>query len=258
MESQKMYNENTIFTNPNVSLEAKGLLALVLALLDDRRVNWIELTTLAGKNSETLKEITGELKKNAIDIWSIRARMNSTPKSRARDAHARDAHARITTAFILSFFNRDYYIKEINNNCCNNNACAREKTAFDYPATSEEVILAASDRNYIMSIAEAANFLAAYAATDWTLKDGRKITNWRMMLDRWKVYQNPDQKRAAVEEWQERHAGRDPYKLISYEYYTDDQGRKWRRPFGNDSAEWEGVTEYFIGDDGEPYPKSVM
>ena len=132
-----------------------------------------------------------------------------------------------------------------------------EKTV-NYPATPEEVILAAAERSYMMSIVEATNFLATYAAADWTFKDGRTIIKWEVLLDKWKSHQNADQRRDAAEEWQERRAGRDPYKLTRYEYYTDGQGRKWRRPFGDESADWTFVPEYFIGDDGEFYPKSVM
>ena len=127
-----------------------------------------------------------------------------------------------------------------------------------YPATPEEVILAAAERSYMMSIVEATNFLAAYAAAGWTFKDGRKIIKWEVLLDRWKLYQNSDQRRDASAEWNERRAGRDPYLLARYEYYTDDQGRKWRRTFGDESAEWEFIPEYFIGDDSEKYQKSVM
>ncbi len=239
-----MENENNIFLNPEISLEAKGLLALVLALPADKRVTWNDLLNISGKNNDELKMICTELKKNAVDIWKIRMSLTSSR-----------AHTRRTTTIISFFLDKDKTREIENNSCCSNNACARES---NYPATPEEVILAAAERSYMMSIVEATNFLAAYAAAGWTFKDGRKIIKWEVLLDRWKLSQNSDQRRDASAEWNERHAGRDPYLLARYEYYTDDQGRKWRRTFGDESAEWEFIPEYFIGDDSEKYQKSVM
>lgn len=137
------------------------------------------------------------------------------------------------------------------------NANAREKIP-PYPENPEDVITAANEIDYVMSLREAAKFISIYAPYDWESVEGRKIRNWPKLLHVWKSRQKPDEYSQAVKEAKRREAGLPPVDPaeLEYEYYEDAQGRKWRkRP---DEDEWESVPEKITFSDGMTALKGVV
>ena len=127
-----------------------------------------------------------------------------------------------------------------------------------YPEDPEEVVTAAGEIGYVMSLREAAKFISIYAPFDWESVEGRKIRNWPKLLHVWKSRQKPDEYIQAVNEAKRRAAGLPPVDPaeLEYEYYEDAQGRKWRkRP---DETEWEEVKEYITFSDGTTALKGVV
>ena len=127
-----------------------------------------------------------------------------------------------------------------------------------YPEDPEEVIAAAKELDYTMSVKEAAKFISIYAPYDWESVEGRKIRNWPKLLHVWKSRQRPEEYSQAVKEAKRRAAGLPPVDPaeLQYEYYEDAQGRKWRkRP---DEDEWESVPETITFSDGTTALKGVV
>lgn len=125
---------------------------------------------------------------------------------------------------------REYCTLDINTDKSTEEGKRREEDgAIDnknkYPANPEEVIKAAADRAYLMSLSEAANFMASYGAVGWKTRDNRPIENWRYLLDKWKTGQTGEQYRQAVEEHRRRELGLTPGG--SDDYVTLANGEKW-------------------------------
>ena len=127
-----------------------------------------------------------------------------------------------------------------------------------YPTDPEEVVIAAKEGGYIMSLKEAAKFFAVYAAIGWIDRNGFPIRSWRALLPVWQLNQTPEQLANARKEHERRKQGLptiDPEEK-EWEYYTDAQGRKWRkRP---DESEWEHVPELITFADGLISEKGVL
>ena len=105
----------------------------------------------------------------------------------------------------------------------------------DYPQTADEIITKAVGRGYLMSIEEALRFLSNFNSTGWQI-DGKPVREWWKLLDGWKARQAPAQRAAAIKESQRRKQGLpavEDAKLEDWEFYTDSQGRKFRRPMGS-------------------------
>ena len=127
-----------------------------------------------------------------------------------------------------------------------------------YPTDPEEVVKAAKESGYIMSLKEAAKFFAVYAAIGWIDRNGFPIRSWRALLPVWQLNQTPEQLANARKEYERREQGLAPIdpEEKEWEYYTDAQGRKWRkRP---DESEWEGVPELITFADGSTMQKGVL
>jgi len=123
----------------------------------------------------------------------------------------------------------------------------KEKEKNSYPANEEEIVSAAREIGYVMSIKEAAKFFSTYAPVDWELPNGRKIKSWKNLLNMWKVMQRPEERSNGLKEADRRRKGLPPIdpEEGAYEYHTDMQGRRWRQRF--DETEWEFVREGSAG-----------
>jgi len=199
-----------VFTDKQLSLSARGLFALVIAIPPEQKISWSDLQNIVSDKNE-LKTALCELRNSGRDIWKIRSTLNSSC-----------ARVRMATT-ILSFFmsTDEITIQDKDKSSCIN---AHAQDA-DYPEEIEDVIRVAAERSYMMSISEAANFLGTYAITGWVLKDGRKVTNWRFLLDRWKIGQSREQYLNAQGEWRRRKAGLPPQE--QEKYVTLETGEKW-------------------------------
>ena len=127
-----------------------------------------------------------------------------------------------------------------------------------YPTDPEEVVKAAKESGYIMSLKEAAKFFAVYAAIGWIDRNGFPIRSWRALLPVWQLNQTPEQLANARKEHERREQGLPPIdpEEKEWEYYVDAQGRKWRkRP---DESEWEHVPELITFADGLISEKGVL
>lgn len=122
-----------------------------------------------------------------------------------------------------------------------------EKEKINYPANEEDIVSAAREIGYVMSLKEAAKFFSTYAPVDWELPDGRKIKSWKKLLNIWKVMQRPEERANGLKEADRRRKGLPPIdpEEGAYEYYTDMQGRRWRKRF--DETDWEFVREGSAG-----------
>lgn len=137
-----------------------------------------------------------------------------------------------------------------------NNAHARDLVR--YPETPEEVITAAYEIDYPMSLREGSKFISVYGAYDWESLEGRKIRSWKKLLHVWKSRQTPAERAQGLKEKARREQGLPPMDPadLEYEYYEDAQGRKWRKKF--DSTEWEFVPEEITFSDGQKAVKGVV
>ncbi len=188
-------------TDRRLSLSARGLLALVVSMPDDWKYSWSGLMGFVSDTTEATKA-RNELQSAGIDISRVppRPRVSTTVSlypEKEKDVVARGGAG----------------------------GRARVREDVPYPNTTEEVISAASDRAYLMSIQEAANFLAHYGAPGWVDKNGRPLRDWRLQLDKWKIGQTPDQYRAAIEEHRRRRAGLPPDE--SDDCVTLETGERW-------------------------------
>lgn len=151
------------------------------------------------------------------------------------------------------------YVQEINkDNASLNNT--RAYVEGKYPETEEEVIAEAVKLDYLMSVHEAAMFLANYAAVGWINRYGQPIRpkNWGFILRAWKHQQTPEQKAAARKEAKRRAEGLPPIdpEEKNYEFYEDAQGRKWRKLVG--TSDWEEIFEEITFSDGTKAIKGVV
>ena len=164
-------------------------------------------------------------------------------------------------------FKDNYSINNISLNktpCLNKEQCLNTNTdtgvlrGNQYPIDPEEVVIAAKEGGYIMSMKEAAKFFAVYAAIGWIDRNGFPIRSWRALLPVWQLNQTPEQLANARKEHERRKQGLPPIdpEEKEWEYYVDAQGRKWRkRP---DESEWEHVPELITFADGLISEKGVL
>lgn len=190
------------FTDRRISLSARGLLALVIAMPNEWKYRWHDLISFVPDAPEAIKA-RNELQGFGIDISRV------CPRAPANTTH--------------SLISSGDTMKEKEKSSAGGRGGARARE--EYPETTEEVILAASDRAYAMSIQEAANFLAFYGASGWSMKDGRPIANWKLLIDKWKVGQTPAQYQQAQQEWRRRKSGLPPQE--QEKYVTLETGEKW-------------------------------
>ncbi|WP_288610219.1 hypothetical protein [uncultured Victivallis sp.] len=179
-----------ILLDKQLSLAAKGLAAMAAAMPTTWKYRWVELRSLCDcAEAEAARK---ELLKKGIEVGDV---FRASARTRG-----------ITTNLNIS---EEYSLIEENKGSSRADArrradaCVRES----YPETPAEVVAAAADRAYLMSLAEAANFIAFYGAAGWRMKDDRPIRNWVCLLDRWKVGQTPEQYRQAQEEQRRRQQG---------------------------------------------------
>lgn len=189
------------FTDRQLSLSARGLLALVLSMPADWKYTWSGLMGFVSDTPEATRA-RNELQSAGIDISRVppRPRVITTDLLPDKDKHVGVARGSAGER-------------------------ARVREDVPYPNTTEDVISAAADRAYLMCIQEAANFLAHYGAPGWVDKNGRPLRDWRLQLDKWKIGQTPEQYRAAVEEHRRRRAGLPPDE--NDDYVTLESGEKW-------------------------------
>ncbi len=192
-----------ILTDRRLSLSARGLLALVMSMPEDWKYRWADMVELVPDATE-LGNARKELQKYGIDPRScVRAPVrdnNNSILNSSRDKNC-SSSARTRT-----------------------DVCAHTRER-EYPGSTEDVISAAADRAYSMSVSEAANFIAHYGASGWETKDGRPIRDWRLLLDRWKVGQSREQYLQAQNEWRRRRKGLPPQK--AEKYVTLETGEQW-------------------------------
>lgn len=192
-----------IFTDGGLSLAARGLVALAASMPEDWAYRWSDIR---GKcDPFEAENARNELLKHGIDLRLTRARTrddnynNSNLFNNSRE-EKKSSSSRVRTG---------------------GRAPARES----YPETPKEVVAAAADRAYLMSLEEAANFIAFYGSAGWRMKDGRQIRNWVCLLDRWKVGQSPAQYRQAQEEQRRRRQGIAPD--AADDMVTLETGERW-------------------------------
>lgn len=196
-----------IFTDGGLSLAARGLVALIVAMPDDWVYRWSDIR---GKcDPFEAENARNELLKHGIDLRLTRARTrdnnynNSNLFNNSRE-EKKSSSSRVRTG---------------------GRTDGRALACESYPETPEEVVAAAADRAYLMSLEEAANFLAFYGSTGWRLKDDRPIRNWFCLLDRWKIGQTREQYCRAQEEQRRRRQGIAPDSAD--EMVTLETGERW-------------------------------
>ena len=134
----------------------------------------------------------------------------------------------------------------------------KRKEIPPYPEEPEEVVAAAKEIGYFMSVREAAKFISIYAPYEWESIEGRKIRNWPKLLYVWQSRQKPDEYSRGKREAERREQGLPPVNReeLEYEYYEDAQGRKWRkRP---EDSDWEEIFEEITFSDGTKAIKGVV
>lgn len=196
-----------IFTDGGLSLAARGLVALIVAMPDDWVYRWSDIR---GKcDPFEAENARNELLKHGIDLRLTRARTrdnnynNSNLFNNSRE-EKKSSSSRVRTG---------------------GRTDGRALACESYPETPEEVVAAAADRAYLMSLEEAANFLAFYGSTGWRLKDDRPIRNWFCLLDRWKLGQTREQYCRAQEEQRRRRQGIAPDSAD--DMVTLETGERW-------------------------------
>lgn len=196
-----------IFTDGGLSLAARGLVALIVAMPDDWVYRWSDIR---GKcDPFEAENARNELLKHGIDLRLTRARTrdnnynNSNLFNNSRE-EKKSSSSRVRTG---------------------GRTDGRALACESYPETPEEVVAAAADRAYLMSLEEAANFLAFYGSTGWRLKDDRPIRNWFCLLDRWKIGQTREQYCRAQEEQRRRRQGIAPD--TADDMVTLETGERW-------------------------------
>lgn len=231
-----------------------------------------KILDVIGTRNLTLREIADELDMSAADIWHgglnrlvgtgeveklVSDSMTIYRRSRVtRDITNNHSLSNYQGTVTQSTPSRD---KEKGEVMVRRASRAGAKTEIPpYPEDPEEVVTAAGEIGYVMSLREAAKFISIYAPFDWESVEGRKIRNWPKLLHVWKSRQNPTEYSQAVKEAKRRAAGLPPVDPAEreYEYYVDAQGRKWRkRP---DEDEWESVPELITFSDGTTALKGVV
>ena len=197
-----------IFTDGGLSLAARGLVALVAAMPEGWKYRWTDLVQKA--DCHEVEIARRELVKYGINLRDISSRMSVY----AREKYTTDS------IFISGEINR----KE-KSSSARTRTDGRAPACESYPETPEEVVFAAADRAYLMSLEEAANFLAFYGSTGWRLKDDRPIRNWFCLLDRWKLGQTREQYCRAQEEQRRRRQGVAPDSAD--DMVTLETGERW-------------------------------
>ena len=163
-------------------------------------------------------------------------------------------------AHVMRVDNNNKNIIYLNNNIqeqCLSNTCACAKEQTQYPANVEEIVSAAGQIGYKMSLFEAAKFLALYGSVGWIDPRGLPIRKWQALLPYWQTRQSASQYVAAKREAERRSKGLPPVDpdTKEYEYYEDAQGRKWRKHIGE--SDWENIPEEITFSDGLTSIKGV-
>ena len=206
----KMDELTKIFTDGGLSLAARGLVALAVAMPADWKYRWTDLVQMADCNEAEIAR--RELVKFGINLRDISSRLS---------VYARDKYTTTSDSISIS--------GEINKK--NESSSARTRTdgralaCESYPETPEEVVAAAAARAYLMSLEEAANFIAFYGSAGWRMKDDRPIRNWVCLLDRWKIGQTREQYCRAQEEQRRRRQGIAPD--VADDMVTLETGERW-------------------------------
>ena len=205
-----------IFTDGGLSLAARGLVALAAAMPAGWKYRWTDLVQKADCNEVEIAR--RELVKSGINLRDISSLLS---------VYAREKY---TTSDFISI-SGEINKKEKKSSSARTRTDAWTRTdgralaCESYPETPEEVVAAAADRAYLMSLEEAANFLAFYGSTGWRLKDDRPIRNWFCLLDRWKLGQTREQYCRAQEEQRRRRQGIAPDSAD--EMVTLETGERW-------------------------------
>lgn len=206
-----------IFTDGGLSLAARGLVALAAAMPADWKYRWTDLVQKTDCNEAEIAR--RELVKFGINLRDVSSRLS---------VYARDKYT--TTSDSISISGE---INKRNESSSSSRTRTDARTRTDgralaresYPETPEEVVAAAADRAYLMSIEEATNFLAFYGSTGWRLKDDRPIRNWFCLLDRWRLGQTREQYCRAQEEQRRRRQGIAPD--VADDMVTLETGERW-------------------------------
>lgn len=151
-----------------------------------------------------------------------------------------------------------YLNNNIQEKCLSNTrVCAESEKQTLYPANVEEIVSAAEQIGYRMSLFEAAKFLALYGSVGWIDQRGLLIRKWQALLPYWQTRQSASQYAAAKREADRRSKGLPPVDQDTkeYEYYEDAQGRKWRKHIGE--SDWENIPEEITFSDGLTSIKGV-
>ena len=201
-----------IFTDSGLSLSARGLVALVAAMPPGWKYRWGDLIEKAAPaEAEAARR---ELLKHGVNIGELRAHVSARTR----------AESPSSSLCISGDINKKKGSSSART-CADTRTCADMRAREGYPETPAEVVAAAADRAYLMSLAEAANFIAFYGAAGWRMKDDRPIRNWVCLLDRWKVGQTPEQYRQAQEEQRRRRQGIAPD--AADDMVTLETGERW-------------------------------
>ena len=204
-----------IFTDGGLSLAARGLVALAASMPEGWKYRWMDLVQKA--ECHEVEIARRELVKSGINLRDISSRLS---------VYAREKYTTSDSISISGEIN-----KKEKSSCARTRTDARTRTGGrayaceEYPETPEEVVAAAADRAYLMSLEEAANFLAFYGSTGWRLKDDRPIRNWFCLLDRWKLGQTREQYCRAQEEQRRRRQGIAPD--AADDMVTLETGERW-------------------------------
>lgn len=196
-----------IFTDGGLSLAARGLVALIVAMPDDWVYRWSDIR---GKcDPFEAENARNELLKHGIDLRLTRARTRDNNYNNSNLFNNSREEKKSSSPRVRTGVRTD----------------GRALACESYPETPEEVVAAAADRAYLMSLEEAANFLAFYGSTGWRLKDDRPIRNWFCLLDRWKIGQTREQYCRAQEEQRRRRQGIAPD--TADDMVTLETGERW-------------------------------
>lgn len=239
--------------------------------MDTEKIKALILEKCSGKNL-LASEIAGEVGLNAKELWPLlhdlerAGEMKSFRNDSMTLYTASRAPARRESTFIYqsttvakvgtdtkvgtdSTVGTDTTVDTENiKSTCSLNAGAREEKN-NYPANPEEVVEGAREIGYVMSLEEAATFLSSYASVGWKTRFGQIVppSGWKHCLWTYKIHQKSEQRAKGLKEADRRRKGLPPIdpEEGAYEYYTDMQGRRWRKRF--DETDWEFVREGSAG-----------
>ncbi len=210
-----------------------------------------------GTKNLTLQEIADQLGIEKSEVWQGLNRMigAGTIEQIRSDRYS---FYRLSRARVDNNKNNIYLNNNIQEQCLSNTrACEENEKQTLYPANVEEIVSAAEQIGYRMSLFEAAKFLALYGSVGWIDPRGLPIRKWQALLPYWQTRQSASQYVAAKREAERRSKGLPPVDpdTKEYEYYEDAQGRKWRKHIGE--SDWENIPEEITFSDGLTSIKGV-